>query len=563
MKKILASLLLAIACLGLQAQDGYSISRYDVGIRINKDASLDIRETILVNFEVPSHGIFRMIPYKYKRKPVPNGEERAERQLETGGFTRVIVENIRVRGWKYSTRNVNGYKEIKIGSKNRTVDGMQEYVIEYRVLNAINFFKDRSEFYFNLIGDKWNATINKVNFRIELYEPLGEEPDYFIATGYTGSKENQTRASWTGNQVLTGSTVEPLGSYEGLTAGIKFPQGFLIKQDYNLRGITWLFLPVIVFALMFFTWRKWGKDDALTITTEFYPPAGISPAICGYVIDDRMDRRDLTALVPYWGAGGYLTVAEKDKDFEFTKLKELPSTAMNFERTLFNGIFSSGKTVMLKSLKNVLYTTMSSAKSQLESEVDNKAYYVKGTRGMVGMFVLIGIAMIGYGGYKMIRTWGDVPVWFSLSLIISGILIIIFGSKMAKKTKLGNELYMKLAGFREFITKVEKPRLATFLKDDPHYFDTVLPFAIVFGVADKWKDKLKDMDVQPPAWYAGNYHGFNTYMFLNSLDHSMNKMSESFYSQPSSSGGSSGGSWGGIGGGFSGGGFGGGGGGRW
>ena len=74
------------------------------------------------------------------------------------------------------------------------------------------------------------------------------------------------------------------------------------------------------------------------------------------------------------------------------------------------------------------------------------------------------------------------------------------------------------------------------------------------------KDKLQGLDVPPPNWYVGNYHGFNTYMFLNSLDHSMNEMSKSFYSQPGSSG-SSGGSFGG--GGFSGGGFGGGGGGSW
>ena len=205
---------------------------------------------------------------------------------------------------------------------------------------------------------------------------------------------------------------------------------------------------------------------------------------------------------------------------------------------------------------------MNTAKTQLESEVDNKAYYIKGTRGAAGFLSLLGLVLIGYGIYKMIKTWGDVPIWFSLSFILSGIITIIFGSRMTKKTKKGNELYMKLAGFKEFITKVEKPRLATFLKDDPGYFDTVLPFAIVFDVADKWKDKLKDMDIPPPTWYAGSYTGFNTAMFLNSLDRSMNKFSESFYSQPSSSGGSSGGSWS-SGGGFSGGGFGGGGGGRW
>lgn len=562
MKKILACLILACASVCTQAQDGYSINNYDVLIRVNKDASLDITESISVHFDISSHGIFRMIPYKYKRQPVKAGEEKADRQLETGGYTRVIIENIAVKGWKYSTSNVNGYKQIKIGDKNKYVDGDQEYVISYRVLNAINFFKDRSEFYYNLIGDKWNAIIDKVRFKVELYNRLEQEPAYFVATGSFGSTVNNTTASWTDNQTLYGKTNEALQPYEGVTIGIKFPQGYLTKQNYNLRGIMWLLFPAISLVTMFLVWRKWGKDDYLTITTEFYPPAGVSPSVCGYVIDDKMDRRDLTALIPYWGAGGYITVAEKDKDFEFTKLKELPSTAMNFEQTLFNGIFSSGTVVKLSSLKNVLYTSMNSAKSQLEKEVDNKAYYKKGTRGAAGFLSLLGLVLIGYGGYKMVKTWGDETIWFSLSFILSGIITIIFGSRMAKKSKAGNELYMKLAGFKEFITKVEKPRLAQFLKEDPQYFDTVLPFAIVFDVADKWKDKLKDLDVPPPTWYAGSYAGYNTSLFLNSLDRSMNKMSESFYSQPSSSGGSSGGSWS-SGGGFSGGGFGGGGGGRW
>ncbi|MCO5235980.1 MAG: hypothetical protein M9933_06890 [Chitinophagaceae bacterium] len=89
----------------------------------------------------------------------------------------------------------------------------------------------------------------------------------------------------------------------------------------------------------------------------------------------------------------------------------------------------------------------------------------------------------------------------------------------------------------------------------------MLPFAIVFDVADTWKDKLRGLDVPPPSWYSGYYSGntFNTMAFLSSLDRGMNSMSRNFYSSPSSSG--SGGSFGG--GGSSGGGFGGGGGRSW
>ena len=90
-----------------------------------------------------------------------------------------------------------------------------------------------------------------------------------------------------------------------------------------------------------------------------------------------------------------------------------------------------------------------------------------------------------------------------------------------------------------------------------------MPYAIVFDMADKWKDKLKGLDIPPPTWYSGVYAGnnFNTLMFMNSLDRSMNAMTNTFYSSPRSSG-SSGGSFSG-GGGFSGGGFGGGGGSSW
>ncbi len=562
MKKIIASLIAALACTFLHAQGGYNISRYDVSVKVNKDASLDVTEDISVHFTESRHGIYRMIPFKYKIEDLPAGTEKADRQFSSGGYSRVFIENIKVPGWKYTTTNENGYKKIKIGNKKKYVDGDQQYTIKYRMLNAINFFENRSELYFNLIGDKWETAIDKVNFKIELYDALQGEPSFFIASGRHGSQQNNTEAAWSGSKILSGNTTKALDSYEGLTVGVKFPKGFLIKQNYQLRGLKWLVMPLIIFALMYFVWKRWGKDEEVTIQTEFYPPSGISPSVAGYIIDDQLNRRDLTALIPYWGAGGYLKIAEKEKDYEFTKLKEIPVNAMNFEKTLFNGIFASGGTVMLSTLKNVLYTRMNSAKAELESQVDKGAYYEKGSRGMGCLLPILGFATLGFGIIYAAKHWSDEPIWFSLAFALSGIIMMVIGYYMPKKTKKGTLLYQKLAGFKEFIQKVEKPRLEVFLKEDPHYFDTVLPYAIVFDVADKWKDKLKDMEVQQPSWYAGRYTGFNTYLFMNSLDRSMNEMSKNFYSTPpKSSGGSSGGSWGG--GGFSGGGFGGGGGGSW
>ncbi len=569
MKKIIASLLISfVIVLAVNAQEAFTIEHYHVAVTVNKDASLDITETINVHFTESRHGIIRKIPYKYALVPLPAGTQKADRQLESNGFAQIIIEDIDVKGHDYSARNSGNYKEIKIGSKDKYVEGEQQYIIHYKMLNAINFFKDHSELYLNIIGDQWNTRIDSAVFSIELYDALAATPS-FVATGSTGSQENNTVSNWPSNKLFTGNTTIPLESNQGLTVGIAFPDQFLIKQNYMLRGLPWLLLPVLVFAFMLWIWRKWGKDEAVTITTQYYPPNNVSPSVAGYIIDDALNKRDLTALIPYWGAGGYLQVKETEKqsllglikstEYEFIKLKDLPSAALSFERTLFNGIFATGNTVALEDLKDVLYKTMNTAKKELEEEVDKSAYYVKYSRSMVFLFLIFGLILLGYGIFQLAINWGD-PFWFQLSVAASGLFMIGFGIFMAKKTPKGTILYQELAGFKEFIQKVDKDRLALFLKEDEHYFDKVLPFAIVFDVADNWKDKLEGLDVPPPTWYVGNYHAFNTHLFLNNLNHSMNKMSESFYSTPSSSG-SSGGSFGG--GGSSGGGFGGGGGSSW
>lgn len=570
MKTFFATLLLVLS--GVQyafAQEYFTITSYTVSIKVNEDASLNIDESINVHFTQPRHGIYRFIPYLYPLQSLRAGTEKAGRQLESNGYAHIVIEKIKVDGWDYEVSTEGDDKLIKIGSADRLVDGDQTYSIHYRVLNAINFFNDHSELYYNVVGNRWNTTIASVHFDITLYKSLDSIPAYFVATGPQGSIESNAVTKWTDNKTVSGSTTKTLNSNEGVTIGIRFPKGFLLQQDYRLKGIWWLLFPIVVFALFYYTWKRWGKDEKVTVQTEYYPPENISPSLSGYIIDDKLDRRDLTALVPYWGAGGYMQVKEiekktlfgliKNSEYEFIKLKGLPPEAKQFERTLFGGIFESGDHVLLSDLKDVLYKSMNEAKRQLEKEVQQGDYYVRGSRGLSVLFVVVGMVAFASGVIQFLDK-ETITHWMATAFLISGAIIFVFGLFMGKKTKKGTLLYQKLLGFKEFIKLVEKDRLQEFLKQDEHYFDKVLPYAIVFDMADRWKDKLKDLDIPPPSWYVGNYNTFSTGVFMNSLDHSMRAMTSTFYSAPSSSG-SSGGSFGG--GGFSGGGFGGGGGGSW
>lgn len=551
-----------------RAQEYFDIRNFDIEVNVNQDATIDIKEKISVHFFEPRHGIFRRIPYKYKLSDLPEGTQRAEIPWKKDGYRYTKIENISVSRFGWEVYYEGNYRVIKIGSADKYVNGDQVYEIRYTLVGAMNFFSDFSELYLNLTGNEWPVPIEKVHFRVHFYKPLVSTSDWFVATGATGSKENFSQTKWLDNSVLEGDLTKSLNPYEGVTIGVRMPAGYLVKPDYKMMGKEWLLLPLIIFLIMYFVWKKWGKDLPVTVTTEFYPPEGISPSVAGYIIDSRLNRHDLTALIPYWGAGGYLQVEEIQKkkllglinqtEFKFIKLKDIPASANEFEKTMFNGLFSDGPEVMLDDLKNNFYSTMNVAKGELQSEIKREEYYVKYTRTFSAILPIAGLVVLILSIVNFISDYPlDIIYW--LAMIASSLIVIIFGSLMEKKTEKGTELYQRLLGFKEFIKSVEKDRLQEFLKQDENYFDKVLPFAIVFNVADKWKDKLKGLDVPPPSWYSGYYSGntFNTMSFMDNLDKGMSAMSNTFFSTPPSSGSSFGG------GGSSGGGSGGGGGGSW
>lgn len=571
MLKILLHISLLLLTVSVWGQEAFTIQSFEVEAIINKDASVDITERIDLTFTEKRHGIIRSFLYKYDIVDTPDSVEQAASQLVSGNKRRLIIENISVEDDKYDVSYESDLVQIKIGSPDKLVDGKKRYVIHYRVLNAINFLKDHAEFYYNLIGFQWNTTIDTVKFKIRLYNPLPKDPFFFIATGPVGSTQNQTESQWKDHQILSGKTTRSLDSYEGVTVGIRMPEGFLIIPDYTFYRGGWLLLPIPVFALMFLIWRRWGKDLEVVQVTEFYPPEKVSPGVCGYIIDGRADRRDLTALVPYWGAGGYLRLHEredrsffgliKNKDYEFEKIRDLPATVEDFEKTLFDGIFEKGDRVMLSTLKNVLYKSLQKAKSELEYKVNVEKYYVSFSRGAGKVFVILGIVIFVLSIFMLTDDY-VINRWLTAGMAASAIIMLIFGLLMPKKTKKGTALYAHLLGFKEFLKLVEKERLEQFLKDDEHYFDKVLPFAIVFNIADTWKDKLKGLEIPPPDWYTGTgtLINFNAVSFMSHLDKSMQNMNSAFYSSPSGGAGS-GRSFGG--GGSAGGGFGGGGGSSW
>jgi len=186
-------------------------------------------------------------------------------------------------------------------------------------------------------------------------------------------------------------------------------------------------------------------------------------------------------------------------------------------------------------------------------------YFISNPKELKGEWVGIGVVIILLSLFLTYFLFFAIPPIFGISGIISGVLFLIFAYFMPQRTEKGTEAYWKALGFKEYIKTAEKYRLQ--FQEKENIFEEYLPYAITFGLTDKWAKAFEGIYKTPPSWYEGY---FGPTFFPTGLSHSLNSaiatVGSIFVSRPGSGSGLGSGFGGG---GFSGGGGGGGGGGSW
>lgn len=159
-------------------------------------------------------------------------------------------------------------------------------------------------------------------------------------------------------------------------------------------------------------------------------------------------------------------------------------------------------------------------------------------------------------------------------LIAAGWMMAFFAGDLITDSAYRLHNMSLLLGFREFIEKSELPMLKAQVDENPNYFYDILPFAMVFGLTDKWSQQFAALNIAPPTWYEtqGTMLGMNPGLNFNAA-HFAQHLTTDFSKSISKSvaaasidptqNNNSGGGFSGGGGGFSGGGGGGGGVGSW
>lgn len=588
-KTVFCAVLLFIFVTGAAA---YYIETFDSEIHLHTNGSYDVTERLVVDFGSENrHGIYREIPYKYEAESIGN------KFLKRSKKVRIKVLSVTDDdGNRYRTKikRRRGYINIRIGSPNVYVTGTMVYIIKYKVEDAMLYFDDYDELYWNVTGTEWDCDISSASVTVYLPPemPADELRTNCITGGYGSTEKNC--ASRISRRSVIYKTTQPLSTYENLTIGLAMPKGYIGKPSFVKRALwelewVWpLFIFPIGLLILILLYLSKGRDPLYySIVPRYEPPENLTPAEAGTLIDERVDMQDMTSTIVDLAVRGYLKIVEIKKkkivfftttDYALIKLKGADESLKEHEKLMFNGLFKKGKVtteelakvlercpdcqgkkiITVSSLKEKFYTEIPDIKKSLYTTLVKQGFFPANPDKVRGKYVGWGIVLMIVGFILGLF----VNVLFVVSAVLLGFLTILFGRFMPRKTKKGSIQASQIAGFEEFVRRVEKDRIARMAQDDPTVFERLLPYAMALGVADQWAEAFKNLFKEAPNWYVGERGAvFYPHMFVNNLGSAVSSVGSAMSSRPRSA--SSGGSSFGGGGGFSGGGFGGGGGGAW
>ena len=569
----------------------WRIPRYDVVATIDRSGTTAVKLDFDFDFgSEPGHGPYITLPLQQEI----GGDPDHWRMLDVvvGQVTSPSGANAETL-----TREEGGNLLIRVGNENKTFTGRQRYTISYTIRGLIaprQAVSGLDEFNWNVVGSSWEVPFNLVTVRIT-------GPVAVTRTAcFTGSSfevrcdraENQGGAATFRQSGL--SAGDPLQVVAGFPAGTFVGAEARLTKRYHIGnmfpltpvtgGITAV-LTALGLWTVFRRTRRSARDEVylgLTpgvlpaagseaqvgpatveapVAVQFTPPRGARPGEVGTLVDATANNVDITATVIDLAVRGHMKITPlSKKDWEFQRLRS-PEQLTSYENHLLSTLFKQGGTVTTDDLKQKSYASLlTGTRERLYQRVSKELRWFKTNpvlvrAGAVGAGV--GLILVGAGVGYLLGFLGLGLI--GLAGVLTGLAVLVMNGKFGRRTALGSAMLAQAKGFQLYLTTAEADQIK--FEEGIDVFSRYLPYAIVFGVAERWARVFEQLAAQgrytpDTTWYGGTVYGpFPGSAFASSLDRLAGTMSSAMQSATAASSGGSG---------FSGGGgFGGGGGGGW
>lgn len=562
MKKIwlfvLSLFSIVFTCNFTQAKD-YEYTNLDITANILNDGTIDVAENLTANFFVNKHWIIRDIPLDYS--------------VDWNGF-HVEVSDITVEWKSYSTSEYDWNIEIKIWDADRTVIWKQDYSISYSTYGLIrNFYwMWYAELYWNLVGYNFDTNINKV--RAELILPRiytwFTADDFLITTDWKSKTIDwfEWTIDWSSWDRVIITYDKWLWAYHWITLAIKFPNDYFefdhdrqaslignLDNDIDINNLSELckiiiiplvilILPVILLVLSVIFIIKVNNNRQTSIKKEFKdkypvivqynPPKWLNSAEVWILFHRYIDPKDTFSLVYKWACEWVIKIQSWrwHSDISLIKTKNISSNCPEYEKNLFNKLFSKNKLI----LNNRTYLYNKLKNSWLNDYwIEQWRFTKKETKWCSYVWCLMFLICI------------SICLIFPLSIFIIFVVIAAIWQwnwglqqKNLDETEKWAKLISHILWYRQFLKTCDENKLKLFLQQDPLYFDKILPYAVVFGLDTKLIKKItplmQEMNINP-TWYEWNLNSlYKVAHTINSMAYSQRQTHNSWHSSYSYSG---------------------------
>ena len=476
---------------------------------VSADATVRVTETITYDFTTNSrHGIYRTIPTTYSYDATATGSRRSPMCGYGMDGQPVTVQRT----------DDGGGVVLQIGDPDHTTTGRHTYVIEYRMDGAV-------------AGDEltWNVTGNRLGGADRCGHGDGDRPGRHRRDGLLRRTGRQP-AHLSTRSVSTSRTAPPtlptpsLAPSEGLTVVVAVPAGTVAgpapiltpRRDLAAAfratpttvggGIALAVLGVaaaLLVAYLVGRRRSGGLDaaderrppdrTAEPVALEFSPPAGLRPGQVGTLLDERVHLVDITATIVDFAVRRHLQIRElPDGDWDLVQLGPPDPAFLPYERSLFDALFDDRHRVRLSELRRTFRSDFDRFRRQLYAETVAQGWYrCSPARTRV-------IAWTSRCWCWSTRRWPR-SSWrqFHLGLLGGGLLR---RPSRCSSWRGGSRPVRPTAARRWPASRVSEsisPRSAwsrSTPTSGPGSCPTYLPYAMVFGLTDRWTDSACSAD---------------------------------------------------------------------
>ncbi len=583
------------------AASGDVIKDYRITYTIDKDGTIDVAEDIDYAFATPDrHGIYRTL---ITRQPFSSS---SEEDVEYG-ITDLTVTSPDASAKLDKSVHWAGFRkswiEAKVGDADKEITSRRaHYHLTYRLTGALRTTGGKPEFYWNATGNDWQAAIAKLHIEVKAPATATKAVCYQGMTGAT------TRCDATRTKTLTTFDAHGLTEGEGVTISALYPAGSIAHATPTIlpkgslltnahitpvtigAGAAALVAGLLAAAAARFGRRDrryaatppgvlappgtpWVKDTIPegSIPVQFNPP-DVPPALGGTLLDrDAAERRTAAVLVELATQGVIGIRADPDQSGSKRKRKhatlvrsalvhDLERARPGYQRAFVDATFGYTKQPLILDATNSADSQrFSKADQALTKVIDREAKTQGWYAGTSSRPIWLAFLLIAAAGFVLVRAilpLGPAGWLWLVPAALVALLLLHAADHWTRgyRTPVGRALTDQMIGFRRYLGTAEAGQLR--FEEGEDIFSKYLPWAIMFGVADRWQRVCAELAAAgripaSPGWYDDNRNdGF--YSTYSSSDFGSSLVSASVSSSAasgSSGGGSSGGGGGGGGGG--------------